>query len=93
MVKTYERALGDIPPDTLGPALLETLRSVEFWPTPGHIRRKLNDLEIKNEQRPERQVWTPPKDWKEDDSTKEERLAHVKELRERVGRVAGKISM
>ena len=45
IVKTYEHALGDVPPKTLGPALLETLRFVTFWPTPGHIREKLEDLE------------------------------------------------
>ena len=93
MVKTYERALGDVFPKTLGPALLETLRSVEYWPTPGHIRRKLNDLESKNQPRPEREVWNVPGDWKVDESTKEERAAYVKAVRAKVSESASRKGM
>ena len=85
MVATYQRTLGDVPPEALGPALLETLSSVTHWPTPGDIRRKLNDLESVKAQPA---VWKTPEDWTTDGSTKEERIAYAKELRERVGRVA-----
>ena len=44
MVAGYERALGSIPPETLGPALLNTLRNVKFWPTPGNITDALGEL-------------------------------------------------
>ena len=44
MVAGYERALGSIPPKTLGPALLNTLRNEKFWPTPGCITEALGDL-------------------------------------------------
>ena len=44
MIAGYERAFGDVPPETLGPALLSTLRSVQFWPSPGDITQALCDL-------------------------------------------------
>ena len=43
MLKTYERALEDVPIADLKVALLDTLRSVAYWPTPGHIRGKLDN--------------------------------------------------
>ena len=49
MLKTYERALDDVPIADLKVALLDTLRSVAYWPTPGHIRGKLDDLRSKRE--------------------------------------------
>ena len=43
MLNTYVRALEDVPIADLKVALLDTLRSVEYWPTPGHIRAKLDN--------------------------------------------------
>ena len=44
MILTYEAAFSDVPYEDLRGALKETIRTVEFWPTPGHIQRKLDDL-------------------------------------------------
>ena len=43
MLNTYVRALEDVPVADLKVALLDTLRSVEYFPTPGHIRAKLDN--------------------------------------------------
>ena len=39
MIAGYERALGDVPPETLGPALLSTLRNVTVLAYPRQISR------------------------------------------------------
>ena len=41
MIAAYESALSDVPVDEMRAALVETLRHVEYWPTPGHIRKQL----------------------------------------------------
>ena len=43
MLDSYVHALKDVPIADLKVALLDTLRSVEYWPTPGHIRAKLDN--------------------------------------------------
>ena len=49
MLNSYVRALDDVPIADLKEALLNTLRSVAYWPTPGHIRDKLDELRSKRE--------------------------------------------
>ena len=44
MVNSYVRALDDVPYEELQAVLLETLRSESYWPTPGHIRAKLDEI-------------------------------------------------
>ena len=82
MIDTYEAIFSDVPYEDLRGALKETIRTVEFWPTPGHIQRKLDDLANKKAQAPAQETWTPPEDWVVEDDTKEERAAFVESLRE-----------
>ena len=95
MIASYESILSDMSYEDLKIALQETVRIGEFWPTPGYIRRKLDDFKSMKGRSQNHKVWKPPEDWENgiDDSTKEQRIAEVKELRDRIGKVSSQRSM
>ena len=93
MIASYESILSDMSYEDLKIALLETVRSGEFWPTPGYIRRKLEDFKSMKGRSQNHKVWKPPEDWKADESTKEERAAYVKAVRAKVSESASRKGM
>ena len=84
MIATYERSLGDIPIDDLKEALRETLKNVQYWPTPAHIHKQLEAVQLSRAKATTQEVWKPPEDWEVEPDTSEERADFAKKLRERV---------
>ena len=82
LISSYEILLGDVPVDELRAALRETLRVETFWPTPGHIKRKLDDIACRKANAPAHDVWRTPDDWVVEEDTREERAEFARSLRQ-----------
>ena len=56
-LSVFESALSDIPEDELHAALNATIRNVEFWPTPAHVRTQWEQHHAKDDQAAAEKSW------------------------------------